>query len=82
VADGLPVGQAFQAVSGISLAEFEADWRRRQNAPLSWLGRIAGQVYGLLFFAAALATLLGYGRYRRRRRAYDAEEEDDEPQDR
>jgi hypothetical protein len=82
VADGFPVGQAFQTVSGISLAEFEADWRRRQGTPLSWLGRIAGHVYGLLFFAAALATLLGYGRYRRRRRAYDADEEDDELQDR
>lgn len=80
-AAGLPVEQAFQTASGIALAEFEADWRRRQGTPLSWLGRIAGHVYGLLFFAAALATLVGYGRYRRRRRAYDAEEEEDGPED-
>jgi len=80
-AAGLPVEQAFQTASGISLAEFEADWRRRQGTPLSWLGRIAGHVYGLLFFAAALATLVGYGRYRRRRRAYEAEEEEEGPED-
>jgi hypothetical protein len=80
-AAGLPVEQAFQTASGISLAEFEADWRRRQGTPLSWLGRIAGHAYGLLFFAAALATLVGYGRYRRRRRAYDAEEEEEGPED-
>jgi len=81
LAAGLPVEQAFQTASGISLAEFEADWRRRQGTPLSWLGRIAGHVYGLLFFAAALATLVGYGRYRRRRRVYDAEEEEEGPED-
>lgn len=77
MADGAPVGKAFRALSGMALSDFEADWRQRQMAPLSWMGRIAGHVYGLLFFVAALATLIGYVRHRRRRRAYDAEEDDD-----
>jgi Peptidase MA superfamily len=81
MAGGLPVGRAFKTASGISLADFEADWRRRQKAPLSWLGRIAGHVYSILFFGAALATLIGYIRHRRRRRDYDAEDDDDGLQD-
>lgn len=74
--DGDAADQAFYVVSGMSLTGFEADWRRRQTAPLSWLGYIAGHIYGIVFFLAALATLLGFMRHHRRRRAYDAEEED------
>ena len=44
-------------------------------------GALAGHVYGMLFFLAALATLIGYVRHRRRRRAYDAEEDDDAAED-
>jgi len=79
MADGASLEKAFRAVGGIPLSDFEADWRQRQKAPLSWMGLIAGHLYGLLFFLAALATLIGYARYRRRRRAYDAQ--DDDPQD-
>lgn len=81
MADGVPLGKAFRAASGITLSDFEADWRQRQTAPLSWMGLLAGHVYGLLFFLAALATLIGYVRHRRRRRAYDAAEDDDDLQD-
>lgn len=81
MAGGTRLGKAFRAVSGIPLSDFEADWRQRQIAPLSWMGLIAGHVYGLLFFLAALATLIGYARYRRRLQAYDAEEDDDDLQD-
>jgi hypothetical protein len=74
--DRATVGEAFLAVSAITLADFEADWRRSQAAPLSWLARMAGHIYGILFFLAAVATLLGYLRHRRRRQAYDAEDDD------
>ena len=76
--DGASAGEAFRAISGISLAEMEADWRQRQTAPLSWMGRVAGHIYGLLFFLAALATLAGYIRHRRRRRAYDDAADDED----
>ena len=81
MADGASVAKAFRSVSGITLSDFEADWRQRQTAPLSWMGLIAGHVYGLLFFLAALVTLIGYVRHRRRRRAYDAAEDDDDLED-
>lgn len=77
MADRATVGDAFLAVSAKTLAGFEADWRRSQATPLSWLARFAGHLYGILFFLAGVATLFGYLRHRRRRQAYDAEEEDD-----
>jgi len=40
---------------------------------------MAGHVYGVVFFLAALATLLGYLRHRRRRRNY-VDDEDDIPE--
>lgn len=67
---------AMRAAAGLSLAALETDWRRHQTSPLSWLGRVAGHVYAIVFFLAAAATLVGFVRHRRRRRAY-AEEEDD-----
>jgi hypothetical protein len=76
--DGATAAEAFQSVSGISLAEAEAVWRQRQTAPLSLMGRLAGHVYGLLFFMAGLATLAGYIRHRRRRRVYDTAADDEE----
>jgi len=81
MAEGASAEKAFWAISGITLSDFETDWRQRQTAPLSWMGLIAGHIYGLLFFLAALATLIGYVRHCRRRRAYDAEEDDDAPED-
>jgi hypothetical protein len=76
LAGGMSTNDAFRAVSGISLEDLETEWRQQQTSPLSWIGRLAGNVYGILFFLAALATLLGFLRHRRRRRAYDDEEDD------
>jgi len=78
LANGLSVDEAWQVVSGMSLKRLEGDWRQHQASPLAWLGRMAGHVYGVLFFLAALATLLGYRRHRRQRRDY-VDEEDDIP---
>ena len=79
LANGMSAEEAWRAVSGISLARLEAEWRQHQASPLAWLGRMAGHVYGVVFFLAALATLLGYRRHRRRRRNY-VDEEDDIPE--
>lgn len=78
LANGMSAEEAWRMVSGIALERLEADWRRHQASPLAWMGRLAGHVYGVVFFLAALATLLGYRRHRRHRRNY-ADEEDDAP---
>ena len=79
LAAGWSAGESVQAVSGISLRRLETDWRQQQASPLAWLARMAGHIYGILFFLAALATLLGFLRHQRRRRNYqDAEDDLDE----
>ncbi len=79
LATGASPGQAFEESLGMQLADLEADWRDGLRGPGSWLAGLAGQVYGLLFFAAALATVGAYWRFRQRKRHYRAgeEEEDD-----
>jgi hypothetical protein len=76
LAAGWSAEESVRAVSGISLQRLEADWRQRQASPLAWLARMAGQIYWILFFLAALATLLGFLRLQRRRRNYVDEEDD------
>jgi len=78
MAEGANVAEAFADLGGMGLADFEQDWRHHKTAPLSWLGLVAGQVYGLLFFLGALATLIGYLRHRRRRKAYATLEDEDD----
>jgi hypothetical protein len=76
LAAGQTPGEALPAEAGISLDSLEADWRRHESTAFSWLGRVAGHVYGVLFFLAALATLGGFVRHLRRKRAYDAGEDE------
>jgi len=76
LAAGFSVGESVRAVSGTSLQHLETDWRQQQASPLAWIGRMAGHAYGILFFLAALATLLGFLRLQRRRRAYVDDEDD------
>ncbi|MDJ0721056.1 MAG: peptidase MA family metallohydrolase [Desulfobacterales bacterium] len=72
--------EAFEVSLDIRLADVEAEWRESLRGPGSWLAGLAGQVYGLLFFAAALATVGAYWRFRQRKRLYRAgEDEEDEP---
>jgi hypothetical protein len=76
LAAGLSAEESMRAVSGISLTRLETGWRQQQASPLAWLGRMAGHIYGVLFFLGALATLLGFLRLQRRRRNYVDEEDD------
>ena len=76
LADGWSTDEGVRAVSGISLQRLEADWRQQQTSPLAWMGRMAGHVYGILFFLAALATLVGFLRLQQRRRKYVDDEDD------
>jgi hypothetical protein len=76
LAAGWSAGESVRAVSGISLQRLEAGWRQRQTSSLAWMGRMAGHIYGILFFLAAVVTLLGFLRHQRRRRNYVDDEDD------
>ena len=79
LAAGASPGEAFEETLGIRLADVETEWRDGLRGPGSWMAGLAGQVYGFLFFAAALVTVGAYWRFRHRKRQYrDGEEEEDE----
>jgi hypothetical protein len=77
LAAGAAPWEAFEEAFGVTLAAAEDDWRAGLRSPGSWLANLAGHLYGLLFFLAALATCGAYLRFRYRKRHYRAGEEDD-----
>ncbi|MBL0712961.1 MAG: hypothetical protein JJV98_04605 [Desulfosarcina sp.] len=77
LAAGAAPWEAFEEVFGISLSVAEDDWRADLRRPGFWMANLSGHVYGLLFFAAAVATVWAYLRFRHRKRHYRAGEEDD-----
>jgi hypothetical protein len=61
---------------GTPLPELEKDWRQSIRTWSAMLVFIMGNIYSIIFFLAALATVAGYVRYRiKRRRFLEAEEE-------
>ncbi len=78
LAAGASPGQAFEEALGVRLSAVEAEWRHGLRRPSSWLASLAGHVYGLLFFAAAIVTVGAYWRFRRRKHRYRSGEEDED----
>ena len=77
LAAGAAPWEAFEEAVGVELAALEDEWRSGLRRPGSWLANLAGHVYGLLFFVAAVATIGAYLRFRHRKRHYRAGEDDD-----
>ena len=63
---------------GISPAQLEDAWLVDLASTPRWLVFLANHLYGILFFLAAVLTMFGYVRHRRRRKKlYDQWEEED-----
>jgi hypothetical protein len=61
---------------GTPYPEFEKEWQHSLRTLPALLTSIMGNIYGIIFFLAALFTVAGYARYRiRKRRLIDEEEE-------
>ncbi len=69
-------------LQGLSLSvdELEKEWLDYLERTPRWLVYLANNIYGILFFLAAVLTILGFIRYtRRRKKIYEEwEEEEDE----
>ena len=64
---------------GISLKQLESEWRDHLESTPRWLVFLASHLYGLIFFAAAVLSVLGFIRHwRRRKRIYEKWEEEDD----
>jgi hypothetical protein len=76
--NGDAVEEALGDSLGISLDRLEKQWLDHLESTPRWLVFLAGNIYGILFFLAAVLTFLGFIRImRRRKRIYEEWEEDD-----
>ncbi len=63
---------------GISIEKLESDWRAHLESTPGWLVYFADNLYGILFFLAALLTIFGFIRRVMRRKSWENEEINDE----
>ena len=62
---------------GISTDELEKDWLGHLESTPRWLVYLADNLYGILFFVAALLTVLGFIRRIMHRKVWESEEEEE-----
>ena len=73
--NGMPMEAAAIESLGISTDELEKDWLRHLESTPRWLVYLADNLYGILFFVAALLTVLGFIRRIMRRKVWQGEDE-------
>jgi hypothetical protein len=78
--NGKPLEDAIMISLGTPMPELEKDWRQSIRTWAALLIFIMGNIYSIIFFLAALATVAGYVRYRIRRRRFIEEEDEDYPE--
>ncbi len=68
----------FQRLS-LSIYELEKEWLNHMESTPRWLVYLANHIYSIIFFMAAVLTILGFIRHtRRRKKIYEKWEEEDE----
>jgi len=77
VREGNPWEEAVWGSLGISLLDLEEGWRTHLKKRFTWFTYLAGHLYQILFFLAAVALIIGFVRADRRKRAYMEQEEED-----
>jgi len=61
----------------ISFDELERRWYNSLKKRITWFVVLANNLYGLLFFAAALILIIGFIRVLIKKREYEGSEEED-----
>lgn len=76
--DGHPIEIAVYNSLSVSLEELEKEWLDHLRDTPRWLAFVANHIYGILFFLAAIASMIGFIRLMMQKRAYrDADDDDD-----
>ena len=73
--DGDEINSAIQKGISISLNELEKNWHAHLNKKIVWFTYLSNNLYGILFFFAALITIFAFFRLLKRKNDY--EEDDD-----
>lgn len=77
VREGHPWEEAVQWALGISFDELEQSWAESLKKRLTWFTYLINNLYGILFFVAAVLAICGAWRALRRKRAYMKSEEEE-----
>ena len=76
--DGQSVEAAIYSSLAVSLDELEKEWLDNLRDTPRWIAFIANHIYGILFFMAAIFSMIGFIRLMIQKRAYkDVDDEDD-----
>lgn len=73
--NGQTAAQALQDTTGRDFTALQDAWQSHLRRKYSWPSYLADNLFWILFFAAALVTLIGYIQAKRRMRNYRDEEE-------
>ena len=75
---GYDLESAFELRFAIPIDEFQYQWRGHLKKNINWFTYLSIHLYEILFVSAALLTILGFVRKMVRRRAYSAQEDEDD----
>ena len=70
--------EAVWGALGISFLDLEHGWRKHLEKELTWYTYLVNNLYHILFFLAAVASIIGFFRAYMRKRAYMREPEEEE----
>ena len=73
--DGHDVNAAVLKSLSISIGELESNWHAHLRKSITWFTYLANNLYGILFFLAALITVAGFVRLLIKKRRYQDEDE-------
>jgi hypothetical protein len=75
---GYDLESAFELCFAIPFDEFQYQWRGHLKKNINWFTYLSIHLYEILFVSAALLAILGFVRKMVRRRAYSAEEDEED----
>jgi hypothetical protein len=75
---GETIDAALKDSLSLSLGQLEKSWLDHASRQTNWFTFVATHLYGILFFLAAVMTVIGFVRFARRKRAYRDWDEEDE----
>ena len=75
---GEPIDAALKSTLSLSLDDLERSWLAHARKQKNWFTFVATHLYGILFFLAAVMTVVGFVRFVRRKRAYRDWDDEDE----
>lgn len=80
--EGYSINESMQKSLSMPTSELESNWHAHLKRRHTWFSYLSHNLYTILFFLAAIATVYGFMRLLKKKRAYKDEEEEEDRVDR